>query len=168
QVRIVLDASVILAELYWLAGTRNNPVARTALQEAIASGTVLAFAPLRLEREVREHLPRIAEQCHVTPDRLEQLWVEYKAAIRFHEPKEESPSEAASVRDPDDLPYVYLCAQVGAAAVYSKDTDFAAMGAPLVTSDIILSLRDYARAATLEVSIKLGGVAAIAVTLGAL
>ena len=42
------------------------------------------------------------------------------------------------------------------------------MGAPLVTSDIIVSLRNYARAATLEVSIKLGGVALFAVTLGAL
>jgi hypothetical protein len=46
---------------------------------------------------------------------------------------------------------------IGAEAIYSKDTDVVAMDAPVVGAEIILALRDYSRAASVDVSIKMGG-----------
>lgn len=154
RVRFVVDANVILSDVRWLA-KRRNPEARTHLQEVLAAGTVVAFAPDQLDAEVRRHIPRIARKEQVEVSRLEAEWAAYRTQIRFRTPMEgERP---AWVQDPDDLPYMYLAAQIGAEAIYTHDSDLAAMGASVVGADVVIALRDYSRATSLEVTIKVGG-----------
>jgi hypothetical protein len=154
RIRVVVDANAILRDLLWLA-KRKKPNARTKFQEVIAAGTVLAFAPPQLDTEVRRHFPRIAHKENVLVARLEAEWEAYRTVIQFRTPREGERPE--HVQDPDDLPYLYLCAQIGAEAIYTFDSDLKAMGAPVIGADIILALCDYSRAAPLEVSIKVGG-----------
>jgi predicted nucleic acid-binding protein len=154
RVRFVLDANVILADLRWI-GRRTKPEARSSLQEVLAAGTVVAYAPPQLEVEVLRHLPRIARKANIPVEVLHTEWLAYRTHIRFRTPANgERPDH---VQDADDLPYVYLRAEIGAEAIYSKDTDMVAMGAPVVGAEIILALRDYSRASSVDVSIKMGG-----------
>jgi predicted nucleic acid-binding protein len=163
RVRLVLDANVVLADLLWLA-RRKKPDARTGLQEVLAAGTVVAYAPPQLETEVLRHLPRIAKKSKVSIEVLQTEWLAYRAQIRFRTPAGgELPPH---VQDPDDLPYLHLRAEIGAPAIYTEDSDVGAMHAPVVGAEIIVALRDYSRAASVEVSIKMGG-AVVAVASGA-
>src|SRR6266850_287326 len=45
RVRAVLDTNLVLGDLKWLVVEREDPAARPAAQEAIAAGTVIAYAP---------------------------------------------------------------------------------------------------------------------------
>ena len=156
RVRLVIDANVILSDLRWLA-RRRNPEARTTLQEVIAAGTVVAFAPSTLGSEIEEHLPRIAREGRVDLGRLQSEWLSYQQLIHFRSPVEGAlPSW---VQDPDDLPYLFLRMEIGAEAIYTNDSDIAAMGAPVVGTDVVVALKEYSRATSVEVTIKLGGTA---------
>jgi predicted nucleic acid-binding protein len=158
RVRIVIDANVVLSDLHWLA-KRDKPEARTRLQEVLAAGTVVAFAPHQLEAEVRRHMPRVARKAKVPVERLEEEWATYRTAIRFRTPAEgERP---AWVQDPDDLPYLYLRTEIGAQAIYTFDPDLKAMGAPVIGADIMVALRDYSREASLEITIRVGGMVVV-------
>ena len=97
---------------------------------------------------------------------LHTEWAAYRTQIRFRTAAEAEPPEY--VQDPDDLPYLHLRAQLGAEAIYTKDTDLVAMRAPVVDAEIILALRDYSRAASLDVSIKMGGTMVVAASGGML
>jgi hypothetical protein len=79
----------------------------------------------------------------------------FRNTIRFREPLEGKRPDW--VQDPDDLPYLYLCAELGAEAIYTRDTDLEAMDAPVIGADVVVFLRDYSRAASIEVTIKAGG-----------
>jgi predicted nucleic acid-binding protein len=158
QVRLVIDSNIILQELIWLTKRRANPAATTDLQEAIASGTVIAYAPPQLREEVEKHFSRIASEQGIPEERLYAAWECYQKGLNFCDAE---PAEKLRVinpgRDPSDLPFIYLCAQVGAAAVVSNDKDIQAMGAATIRLDVMVHLREYARAKTIEVSISFGG-----------
>jgi len=164
QLRFVIDANIVLAELIWLAKSRRDPTARTNLQEVIASGTVVPFAPMVLEEHVRRRLADISAEENIPLGRLEELWQEYRASLSFHEPDPVATTRPEWTRDPTDVPYLVLQSQVGATAIYTNDKDIKAMGGPVVTAEVILSLRDYARSSAVELSLKIGGVV---LTLGA-
>lgn len=165
RVRFILDANVVLADLRWIA-TRKKPEARSSLQEVLAAGTVIAFAPPQLEVEVLRHLPRVASEDGIPLEVLQTEWAAFRTYIRFRTAADAEPPEY--VQDPDDLPYLHLRAQLGAEAIYTKDSDLVAMQAPVVDAEIILALRDYSRAASLDVSIKMGGTMVVAASGGML
>lgn len=158
QLRFVVDANVVLADLIWLAKVRRDPTARTSLQEVIASGTVVAFAPTVLEYHVRKNFREISEKEAIPQNRLEDLWAEYRSKLSFRDPDGTDTPRPEWGRDPTDIPYVLLQPQVEAAAIYTRDKDIEAMGGPVVTAEVILSLRDYSRAAAVELTLKIGGV----------
>jgi hypothetical protein len=112
----VIDANVIIEELLFLTQKRRSTSARTNLQEAIDSGTVVALAPFKLQDEISEHIPMLAIERGVSEAALRNAWLEYKSRIRFIEMDPISAEEAAAAVDPDDLPYVYLYWQVGSVA----------------------------------------------------
>ena len=157
QVRLVIDSNIVLADLIWRAKRRTNPSATTALQEVIASGTVVAYAPLQLREEVEKHIPRIAVDEGIPEERLSDEWGRYRQCLIFCEVVPGGIPKCNEERDPSDLPFIYLYAQVGAAAVVSRDKDIPAMGAAVVSLEIILLLREYSRAEVVEVSITFFG-----------
>src|SRR3989442_693498 len=77
KIHVVVDANIALSEVVFLGDTRRDPTARTALQELIASGTVVVYAPRAIETEVWRHIPAIAAQRQVPVTRLETVWVDY-------------------------------------------------------------------------------------------
>ena len=162
QVRLVVDANIVLSDLRWLVTKRRSPEARTTLQEVIAAGTVVAYAPSFLDVEVRTHLPRLAEDGAVPLERFESAWAEYRASLHFFAVADVVYADAPDgVGDPKDLPYVHLRSQIGAAAVYSRDKHVEAMGAPVVKQAYLDDLRTYSRAAPVSLTIMVGGSAVV-------
>lgn len=155
RLRLVIDASFLLSDLIWLVKKRKEPSARTAFKEVLASGTILAVAPMTLRQEVCEKIPLIAVQENISEVQLREEWDSYQPFLRYVAEDRRGSSlvvAAESVRDPNDLPYIYLYNSTDAAAVLSLDKDIAAMGAPTVGFDVIIHLRNYARSKTVEVS----------------
>ena len=168
RVRVVVDANVVLDELGYLVASRRHAAARTALQELVASGTVVLYAPPTIVDEVERHLAKIARRRGVDVGRLQVAWAAYRTTLHIFEPDPLPPRTHGEVVDPDDLPYVSLQAQVGARAVFTNDRHLVRMGAGVVRFDAFLSLRDYARAASVELTIKFGAGLAVAATVGSL
>ena len=159
QVLLVVDADRVQGDLRWLVGKRTNPAARTNLQEVVAAGTVIAYAPKALLVEIKKYLPAIAAENGVSEERVQQTWEEYRAILRFYEPEPTPHVKDAPVpvADPKDVPYAELWRQLGAAGVYSRDNHLSAMGVPIVTEDVVTSLRAFSRAASVGLTIKVGG-----------
>lgn len=157
QVRVVVDSNWVLRDLRWLLGSRSNPAARTAFQEVLASGTLVAYAPNALMTEVQEHIPDLARALGIEENRVWECWESYQTDLHFSKPDMARASQWSSLRDPSDLPFVYLYGNVGAEAILTADNDIRDSTAKVVNLDVVLSLRDYSRAAAPEMTIKLGG-----------
>jgi hypothetical protein len=154
QVLVVLDASYIQGELRWRVGSRRDPDARTSLHEAIVSGAVLAFAPTFLNREIEKYIPEIAEQSGVSEASVTQEWELLKPLIRFYEPLAGKPS--LDCLDPKDAPYAHTLEELDADFVCTRDGHFVAMGLPVMPAGFDRVLRDYARATSVLLTVKLG------------
>jgi len=155
RLQLGIDASVVNAELRWRLAKRRDPAARTGLNEAIDSGAVVAFAPPALEREIQEHVGEIAEYAHVPVDRVLQEWQQFRKRVHFYDPDPSTPPEPDCV-DPDDLPYKLVCEQLGAHAVYSRDHHLRQMSVPVIWVRLDLTIRDYARASSVRLTLQLG------------
>ena len=64
QLKVIVDANVIIGDLIWLTKHRKKRNARTALQELIEAETVIAHAPTILEVEVKKHLSALVIRQH--------------------------------------------------------------------------------------------------------
>lgn len=157
QLRLVIDTNYVLKELLWLVSKRKKPSARTSLQEVIDSRTVVAFAPSQLVEEVEEHIPKIAQDKHISQELLWAEWQAYQKYLEFCPIASNQISTTYPIVDPDDLPFIILSCQVGAAAIVSEDRHFLTMGAPTIHEPIIIELRNYVRAKSVELSIRVKG-----------
>lgn len=157
QIRVVIDANKVLADLVWMVRDRRTPSARNALQEGIDSGTVVAFVPLQLREEVEEHIPEFAKEKGLDVQQLRQAWESYQPCLRFWNVGPLPFKDDGSTRDPTDLPYTTLATQIGAVAIVSSDKDIPAMGWQTIGREVELPLRDYARAASCVLTLQLGG-----------
>ena len=158
QFRVVVDANVVFDELIWLVGRRRNPKARTALQELAAAGTLLLIAPIWLDDEVREHADESATRAGVSVAKYLLAWEAYREFIRFVRPRG---NERIRGIDPDDVAYVSAYQDVAAHAVYSNDHHIAQIGARTVNKEVIITLRDYSRAASWQYALQYGGMTAV-------
>lgn len=166
QVRLVLDANIVQRELRWRLRFRRESQARSALHEAIDSGTVLAFAPTALDSEIHEHVADLATYAGVSEDRVRAEWMEFKAIIYLYEPSiVASPGQYV---DPDDAPYKQACIELGAHAIYSRDSHFRTMDVPLIMIDLDQIFRKYARANSVKLAVGLGSTFTLTISIGAL
>ncbi len=162
QIVIVLDASAVQAELRWRLGSRINPTARTGLHEAIDSGAVIAVAPVFLRQEIEKYLPLIASEEGVSSEAANAEWERVQRIIRFYAPTGDG-AEFALV-DPKDSPYALTARELDADFVRTSDQHFVRMGVPVIEPDLDQVLRDYARATSVIVTVKLGS--GLALTFG--
>src|SRR3990172_5403997 len=163
QVRIVVDSNWVLRDLRWLVAGRRDPSVRSALQEVIASGTVVAYAPSKLRDEVEDHIPDVAWDVGVEEAQVREEWQNYQRALRISEHDVPNSERWNELRDPTDLPFVYLYGNIGADAILTADSAIRDSGARVANLDVVLHLRDYSRAAAPEMTIKLGGTVALVV-----
>lgn len=162
QIVIVMDASAVQGELRWRLGSRTNPTARTGLHEAIDSGAVIAVAPIFLRQEIEKYLPLIASETAVSLEAANAEWERVQRFIRFYAPTGDD-TEFALV-DPKDSPYALTARELDADFVRTTDLDFTRMGVNVIGPDSDMVLRDYARATSVLVTVKLGS--GLAVTFG--
>jgi hypothetical protein len=162
QIVLVLDASAVQGELRWRLGSRTNPTARTGLHEAIDSGVVIAVAPLFLRQEIEKYLPLIAREEGVSAEAANAEWERVQLIIRFFAPTGDG-AEFALV-DPKDSPYALTARELDADFVRTNDPHFERMGVPAIGQDVDQLLRDYARATSILVTVKLGS--GLALTFG--
>ena len=167
ELRLVIDANIAYSELIWRLSKRRNPIARSALHEAIDSGTIVAFAPQFLEEEIQEHIGEIAEDAKVSVSIALEEWQKFRPCLHFYDPETSNTSGAACV-DPDDIPYKLVCEQLGAHAVYSRDPHFQSMAVPLISVQLDTTVRDYARASSVKLTISLGTTSSMMIGFGAL
>jgi len=154
---IILDANAILKDLHFLTKRRENPNARTALQEVIDAGTVEVYAPDHLEEEICDEIPEMSEKKDIPEEDLWDMWEELRSQIEFKEVDDGklrlAARQAKGTDDPevsydtDDLPYVGLHLQTGA-PIHSEDQHIEKMGAPALDREVMMRLRNYSREAS--------------------
>ena len=154
QVPIVVDASGALADLRSIARRKNPSEVRSALEEGVSAGTIIAFAPPWLRTEVESKLPLMAARGELSLETLRRVWARYQLILHFYEPS--IGKEPHSI-DPKDVPYREVARELGGLAVYGRDRHLAAMGAHLVGVREMILLRDFARAASPALALKIIG-----------
>lgn len=158
QFRFVVDTNVVLGDLRWLAFKRKNDEAKTALIEVIEAGTIDVYVPPSLFDEVDEHITKIANEEGKSETALRDQWREYQSKLKVCEPDREKVETLLHGKDPDDAFFIALAESISAVGVLSNDRDIEQMGGRRISVDRVLSLRDYSRAAAVELHIKCMGV----------
>lgn len=167
QIRLVLDTNVVIDELLFVTSKRRKQSARTALREAMDSGVILTIAPTKMHEEVDRHIPRLARERSLPEAKFWEAWHDLQTRIEFREVKT-NPLQRENVRDQDDIEFVVLYKKSGADAVLTRDLDIPAMGAKSVGPEVLPSVRDYARAKSPEVSLRIGNVLIFGIPIAAL
>ena len=155
QIRLVLDTNVVIDELLFVTSKRRKDSARTALREAMDSGVILTIAPTKMHEEVDRHIPRLARERSLPEAKFREAWQDLQTRIEFREVKT-NPLQRENVRDQNDIEFVVLYKKSRADAVLTRDRDIPAMGAKSVGPEVLPSVRDYARAKSPEVSLRIG------------
>jgi predicted nucleic acid-binding protein len=155
QIRLVLDTNVVIDELLFVTSKRRKDSARTALREAMDSGVILTIAPTKMHEEVDRHIPRLARERSLPEAKFREAWQDLQTRIEFREVKT-NPLQRENVRDQNDIEFVVLYKRSRADAVLTRDRDIPAMGAKSVGPEVLPSVRDYARAKSPEVSLRIG------------
>jgi hypothetical protein len=155
ELRLVIDANRVRAELHWRLKTRRKPDSRSALHESLDAGLVVFFAPEHIKAEIEEHYEDIARQTGTTIFEVKREWARFQKYLRFYAPKT-CPSATETYADVDDFPYLATWKELDARAVYTTDAHLATMGAPVVSVLIDTHLRAYARASTVKIVVGIG------------
>jgi hypothetical protein len=155
QVRLVADANRIHAELRWRLRKRRHPDHRSAIHESIEAGVAVFLAPEHVKQEIEKYYEAIAADTGTTVAEVEKEWTNFQQYVGFYAPQER-PSSSETYADIKDFPYVATWREVDAQAVYTADPHLAAMGAAVVSVFIDTQLRDYARASTVQIAVRIG------------
>jgi predicted nucleic acid-binding protein len=166
RIRLVIDTNIVLQELLFVTKGRRLDSARSALREVMDCGIVVTMAPTKLYEEVDEHLPRIAQEQGVPIEKLRSEWLEFQARIEFRAVQETGDVVGINVVDPDDVAFVTLYLTSDVHAVLTHDKDISRMGAETLGINDVMRVRDYARAKSPEVTIRVGGMLVVGVAIG--
>ena len=165
---IVVDANILIADILWLQTKRNNLQAKTALQECISAGTIIAYITPIVVREVEEKLLLKAAKCGLRSDELIEKWNDYKKDLHIREPESDNVTKYIGGQDPDDAPTLALADLINACGIFSRDSDIKAMGGKIIPIEFILQARDYSRKSAVSVSLQMGGYFLVFVTIESL
>src|SRR5207247_708205 len=111
----ILDSSYALADLLRLDSKKQT----TALLDCLKAGTLLAYAPPTLEREVRA---RLAESSH-DRDRLSALWTKEYAPYVVTLNGNWGKGQIHELRDPTDADFVQAFDRISADTIIASDKD---------------------------------------------
>jgi predicted nucleic acid-binding protein len=159
QVHLIVDTNVLVEDLRFLAKKRRALSARTAVQELLASETVVGYYPAEALSELEAKLDEIALRDAISRADLSRIWEEYRRALHIC-PAGRIPHatpDCLQLRDPTDLPFLALRHMVGAGAILTKDPDVSAAGTPVVPPIAVrIDLRDWARAKGMHLGVVVG------------
>jgi predicted nucleic acid-binding protein len=159
QLAVVIDANIVQSELWWRLKNRPRPDLRSELEEALASGVLIAYAPHHLENEIREHTEELAVRTKCSVANVEREWTSFRRYIHFHTgPK----GAGGDLSDPDDTAYLDTLHDVAVRGIYTRDTHFHESEAPLIfiamdiRNPVDRALRRYARASAVRIGLAFG------------
>lgn len=167
QYRVVVDTNVVLGDIRWLALKRKNTAARTSLLEVIQAGTLEVYVPPSLFDEVDEHIHRISEVERIDKSRLFAAWADYQKNLKVLAPDDSLIKDYRDEVDPDDAYFIVLAKAIQAVGVISNDYHIEKMGGKKISVDFVISLRDYSRAAAIELNISCMGLQLGLLSIGA-
>ena len=154
QFTLVIDANIAVQDL--IHKHKHPHIRQTALEETVKSSAIRLCAPTWLDREmVGSTIPQVSKKRDIPEAALLELWATYKTQIAWDDRYAE-PSDDHACGDAKDVPYVALQEILGAAAILSRDKDIDQLGGNKVGLEFVMSIRSYARAATVVVSIRTG------------
>ena len=160
---VVLDTNVIRDEIGFHFRKLEKEGVRSALNELVASGTVLLFAPEQARLEVDRHLARWTDEWRQPSTVVQETWKAVQQRITFVS-TESLPIPAADdvkalmERDPDDVAFIVARELVGAAAVVTHDNDLLdETSRRTARVSLLLDLRKFAREKALELQLRVSG-----------
>lgn len=155
QYAVVVDANIAIGDLLH---KHKFPQRQAAIEETIRAGALRVHAPRWLDEEMKNSaIPAVAARRKISEPALQELWIGYREQLVWDE-RFNSPEEFSGTSDnPKDMPYVALQSVVSAAGVLTKDHGIAALGGKPLALDFVFCVREYARATTVCVGIRLGG-----------
>jgi len=167
QFKVVLDANIAVNDL--VHKLKHEKVRRTAIEEAVKSGTIELYAPTWLDEEmIGSTIPQVAAKRGISEPALQSLWVSYKEQIiwddTFTVPEDFDPRDG----DAKDVPYVALQESLLTAVILSEDKGIDRLGGTRTDLQFVMSVRDYARAASYVVGIRIGSALIGSISVGAL
>lgn len=159
QLAVVIDANIVLSELWWRLKNRPRPELRSELEEALASGVLIAYAPHHLEEEIREHMEELALRTKRSVTDVEREWALFRRYIHFHTgPK----GAGGDLSDPDDTAYLDTLHDVAVRGIYTRDNHFHESKSPIIfiamdiRNPMDKALRRYARASAVRIGLAFG------------
>src|SRR3984957_8581618 len=152
QIRAIVDANRIHADLRWKLSKRDDPRNRSGLEEDLDAGVLVLIAPDFLEVEIEKYLPILAEETGATLSKAEHEWESLRAKLHFYRPVSPMPGGWADdpnreIVDPKDLPYLHASRELGL-PVFTSDRHLQKMGAPVIWVCIDTTCRDHIRTDT--------------------
>ena len=166
QFTLVIDANIAVQDLIYKH--RHPHIRQTALEETVKSSAIRLCAPIWLDREmIGSTIPQVSRRRDIPEAVLLELWATYKTQITWDDRYAE-PGDDPADGDAKDVPYVALQETLCAAAILSRDKDIDQLGGNKVGIEFVLSVRSYARAATIVVGIRAGGALVSTLSLGLL
>jgi predicted nucleic acid-binding protein len=166
QYTLVIDANIAVQDL--IHKYRHPHIRQTAIEETVKSSAIRLCAPTWLDREmVGSTIPQVSKKRGIPEATLLEMWAAYKAQIIWDDRYAE-PVDGPINGDAKDVPYVALQETLCAAAILSRDKDIDQLGGNKVGLEFVLSVRSYARAATVVVGIRVGGTLVSSLSFGLL
>src|SRR5216684_2759269 len=156
QIRAIVDANRIHADLRWKLSKRDDPRNRSGLEEDLDAGVLVLIAPDFLEVEIEKYLPILAEETGATLPEADHVWESLRAKLHFYPPLSPMPDGWADpnnsapnreIVDPKDLPYLHASRELGL-PVFTSDRHLQKMGAPVIWVCIYTTCRDHIRTDT--------------------
>ncbi|MGH8138463.1 MAG: hypothetical protein ACREVV_09745, partial [Steroidobacteraceae bacterium] len=127
-------------------------------EELIAASVVVAHAPRWLDAEMTSAIPQAASKRKIPVALLWERWHEYRSFLVWDDTLANPGNARGDCCDPKDVPYVQLYRKCNAAGVLSKDAHIEKLGGHALSHEFVHRARDYARAITPVISIRLAGV----------
>ena len=125
----------------------------------MTSSVLVVIAPRWLETDMNSAIDQYAESSGTSAILLHLHWSEYKKQLVWDETYPRPIDTPLTHVDPKDAPYVLTQWLQNAVGVLSKDKHIEQMGGNRLTLDFVFSVRSYARAKVIAVTVKVGGVA---------
>lgn len=155
QIKLIVDANVVISAVLWQVRKAQTPDARPALLELLQSEAIECYAPSFLRAEVEEKLRVRSNRYGYDQHQAYRIWNAYAGHMLFVDVGGPTESDEPGW-DPKDAPYLKLQQQLDVPVV-TEDRDIEQMGGASVPSRLLVSIRSYARESATVIAIQWGG-----------
>lgn len=126
---VVIDSSIVVADLRWKALKRRNPASKSQLDRVLDAKILVPFVPDCLTDEVERRIQELSVRHGISLNLMVKEWELLKPQLHFVH-IEENLLRDISLRDPSDAPFVAAQRQTNSTVIVSTDNDILESDAP--------------------------------------